>query len=1182
MEEKGGMPYREATHVHRGSNRAFNVAKKEAVRRWVEMQASLVNANGEFDLVRHPTKEAYVILKGAVAGHSSVRRKHEMRLKDPITQEACTTHERTAQIYSDHLRRKFSDPTPYDADLVNKLPQRPIRKHLSNIPTADEIRNAVWRQRNGKAMGPAKVPPEAYKAMTYCPALLGVLHGLVKKMWTTGSYCGEHPLPREEEVVDAEVQDPRKGGNKAGVVRPAVLVPNSSAPSPPQEAVMLVIHADGACEKHGTANARAGVGVYFGDEDPRNISVPLEGPEQTHQRAELMALVLALDAVVRTATAHRRKTTAVIKSDSNYCVKGYSEWVGGWVCNDWYAKSGASVANQDLWKDIYSLQQNVQSMSHVDVRLEWVKGHTGDAGNEAADRLAVRGIRSSMPAGSQIPNKIRHQTPPNREPTCKCCGKSSSRSEKDDTGGMVYEEWVVAQHVYVPKKRPLNMPKNWRSICVLDILGSVVTAILAARIRLWSEYNLPETQNGFRARRGTLDSIWTVNQVLRQRRKAGLTTWVASVDLRTAFDSVSREAIFHILSRYGFPDHFINVLKRFHTDTKLLGKIGSVVYEIMTRAGVRTGDTCGPDLFNICMKAIFELIEWPPDMAPEFWTSKYRNGVRNSFKVPSVEFADDCIFMTKTRAGLAPTCVVVKSTAKAVTGMQMHDAATPFPEPADKSKTVCMVCPAPGVQYDDLDTSPLKLQGKTDSQTTYVHFAKSLIYLGIVLHFDLGPVPAMEARRAKAASRNAEFAMVLRSREYDEKLKGRYLVTMVLPVLLYGSVVWSPTSAQEKLAVVAWNSHCRSALRITTDTQCRHRIKSETVWERLGVKPLQYYMRHRRMCWLGKVAKMGMHRLPRRLLSSKVKEGPNDERQPPMPPASSSATNGPLAFKRERVRPPLPAAAPRPPRQPLLRMPPQHPGRRGPPAALFKGRVENAFTVEKTKAGPGRLAKCNRMRTTIQPGEVRFKYRGENASYARYFSVAGIMEMASNNPALVRALERDLPGLDGLGDADQTLVRFAISPEAAAENRKLQRPPILPVSAMPWTCSRCSHTFNVRRAYAERHAQRDDCTARRRTGRPQQPVPPPSAKVYGKKRTMTWEAIMRKDLQKYPGLVRPFPGCKQCQARATGKPVPDCCDRCFYLNWVTAARVDSYWHRIVYSDDDKKDKSRRTDAEATS
>ena len=176
-------------------------------------------------------------------------------------------------------------------------------------------------------------------------------------------------------------------------------------------------------------------------------------------------------------------------------------------------------------------------------------------------------------------------------------------------------------------------------------------------------------------------------------------------------------------------------------------------------------------------------------MAPEFWTSKYRNGVRNSFKVPSVEFADDCIFMTKTRAGLAPTCVVVKSTAKAVTGMQMHDAATPFPEPADKSKTVCMVCPAPGVQYDDLDTSPLKLRGKTDSQTTYVHFAKSLIYLEIVLHFDLGPVPAMEARRAKAASRNAEFAMVLRSREYDEKLKGRYLVTMVLPVLLYGSVV---------------------------------------------------------------------------------------------------------------------------------------------------------------------------------------------------------------------------------------------------------------------------------------------------------------------------------------------------------------------------------------------------------
>ena len=285
-----------------------------------------------------------------------------------------------------------------------------------------------------------------------------------------------------------------------------------------------------------------------------------------------------------------------------------------------------------------------------------------------------------------------------------------------------------------------------------------------------------------------------------------MTTWTAAVDLRTAFDSVSREAIFHILSRYGFPPHFISILKRFHTGTKLQGRVGAAEYEVQTKAGVRTGDTCGPDLFNICMMAIAELTVWPVNTVPEFRTSKYLNEEVEAFKMASVQYADDCILFSNTRKGLAKMVMAFKKTAKAVTGMCMHDAASQFPLPKDMSKTVCMVCPPPGVEYKDLDTTPLKLQEEDEETASYVHFEESVSYLGIIIHFDLGPTHAMKKRIALASARNWQYRGILNNRAFDAKVKGSILTATVLPMLLYGSDVWNPTVTQLKKSVssVEW------------------------------------------------------------------------------------------------------------------------------------------------------------------------------------------------------------------------------------------------------------------------------------------------------------------------------------------------------------------------------------------
>ncbi len=77
------------------------------------------------------------------------------------------------------------------------------------------------------------------------------------------------------------------------------------------------VYCDGACARNGKANARAGVGVFFGDGDSRNVSERLHG-KQTNQRAELMAAVRALqqdprnDLVVRTDSEYVTKAGATL------------------------------------------------------------------------------------------------------------------------------------------------------------------------------------------------------------------------------------------------------------------------------------------------------------------------------------------------------------------------------------------------------------------------------------------------------------------------------------------------------------------------------------------------------------------------------------------------------------------------------------------------------------------------------------------------------------------------------------------------------------------------------------------------------------------------------------------------------------------------------------------------------
>ncbi|KAL1738960.1 ribonuclease H-like domain-containing protein, partial [Schizophyllum fasciatum] len=130
---------------------------------------------------------------------------------------------------------------------------------------------------------------------------------------------------------------------------------------------------DGSCLNNGCDRAQAGAGAFFGENSGRNAKARVPGA-QTNNRGEHLAAILALLAV-------RRSTPLIIYADSELIIHSYCHWArkfeqDGWTC-----------ANSDLVQYAVALLQR----RSAPVSFRWVKGHSGDKGNDGADRLAKEG-----------------------------------------------------------------------------------------------------------------------------------------------------------------------------------------------------------------------------------------------------------------------------------------------------------------------------------------------------------------------------------------------------------------------------------------------------------------------------------------------------------------------------------------------------------------------------------------------------------------------------------------------------------------------------------------------------------------------------------------------------------------------------------------------------------------------
>ena len=140
-----------------------------------------------------------------------------------------------------------------------------------------------------------------------------------------------------------------------------------------EETNIIKVYTDGSCINNGKKESKAGIGIFFGDEDKRNVSRKLNLERVTNNIAELSALSEALSIL------KNESNDVIIYTDSKYCILCCTSYGDKQRLKDW----SDNIPNKDLVMEVYNKYREKDN-----IRLEYVMGHSNIYENEMADKLA--------------------------------------------------------------------------------------------------------------------------------------------------------------------------------------------------------------------------------------------------------------------------------------------------------------------------------------------------------------------------------------------------------------------------------------------------------------------------------------------------------------------------------------------------------------------------------------------------------------------------------------------------------------------------------------------------------------------------------------------------------------------------------------------------------------------------
>lgn len=211
------------------------------------------------------------------------------------------------------------------------------------------------------------------------------------------------------------------------------------------------------------------------------------------------------------------------------------------------------------------------------------------------------------------------------------------------------KDWGLAIIVPIFKKGNPSDPSNYRPISLLNVICKLYTKHLCLKLWEWLDHNnlLEIEQAGFTSGRSTIDHCLVLDYfVYKYAKYWKKSLYAAFVDLKAAFDSVSRSRLWAKLANMGINRRLLLLMIKLHENNTLqirLAQDGRLSREIPVQRGVRQGCLLAPFLFNIYVNSLVTCCREIETHPPVF---------SNGRKVPILMYADDAVLLSQTKVGL--------------------------------------------------------------------------------------------------------------------------------------------------------------------------------------------------------------------------------------------------------------------------------------------------------------------------------------------------------------------------------------------------------------------------------------------------------------------------------------------------------------------------------------------------
>lgn len=376
----------------------------------------------------------------------------------------------------------------------------------------------------------------------------------------------------------------------------------------------------------------------------------------------------------------------------------------------------------------------------------------------------------------------------------------------------VPEQWTVSEIILIYKKGDPSEVSNYRPISLMSSLYKLFSQCLLKRIGSKIDAKQPIEQAGFRSKYSTIDHIHVLSQVIEKYKEFNSPLYIAFVDYRKAFDSISHASIKEALQYHEVEKTYIDIISNIYENCKSKVRLERTGPTFKIERGVRQGDPVSPKIFI----AVLELI-----LKDSSWKTR---GIKIDGKYLShLRFADDIALLANTAEELNDMLTTLHLQSIKV-GLEIN---------FDKTKVIT-----------NNTLTPIQINGQN------VEYVNDYLYLGKQLSFREIDSEEVERRIGSAWKRYWSLKHILKSK-LPIKLKKKVLDSCVLPCLTYGCQTWCLTEKTANKISICQRTMERSILNL----KLSDKVKNTEIRKRTQVTDAIIHVRKLKWKWAGHLSR---------------------------------------------------------------------------------------------------------------------------------------------------------------------------------------------------------------------------------------------------------------------------------------------------------------------------------------